>query len=162
MDNEAGAGREPKRGIGGWLLVYVVLTALSITFTLLRSLMDLSSALHPVLWRGELVAALLTFAWYLTYAAALYRLVRLKPGAVSRIKVMIALTPVFSACLPFAYSAVLVLSVPGASLLQVLRAVYSSCTLWGHFFGMAVMAFVWHRYFSVSERVRNTWPETRA
>ena len=67
-------------------------------------------------------------------------------------------TVLVNAVLPFLFAMMLTLTVSGAQLMPILRAAYSAETL-GNLFGMCVMAAIWYRYFCVSERVRNTWPE---
>ena len=147
------------RGLGGWLLLYVVLGAISIVVMLVQLVRDLLYAVaNPALLPAELFIVVLSVVWYGLYALALYHIVRLHPGAVARIKKIIVGTVLVNAVLPFLFAMMLTLTVSGAQLMPILRAAYSAETL-GNLFGMCVMAAIWYRYFCVSERVRNTWPE---
>ena len=147
------------RGIGGWLLVYVVLAALGIVIMLYQSLMDLLLGFRmPPLFPSMAGTALLVIIWYLVYAVLLYQLVMLRRGAVARIKKMLVATLFFNALLPVPFSAILSLTVQDVSFVKALCASYAELP-WANLLGMAVMCVVWYRYFSLSRRVRQTFPE---
>jgi len=159
MSDDVSITHPGPKGIGGWLLLYVVLTAISIVAVLVQTGKDVLFVLNqPTLILAESFIALLCVAWYGLYAVMLYRLVQRRAGAVAGIKKMIAGTALLNTVFPFLFSLALVLTVPGSNLAVILGAAYSAETL-GGIFGTCVMAAIWYRYFCVSERVRNTWSD---
>ena len=61
------------RGLGGWLLLYVVLGAISIVVMLVQLVRDLLfAAANPALLPAELFIVVLSVVWYGLYALALY------------------------------------------------------------------------------------------
>ena len=152
--------RSVPRGIGGWLLLYVILAVLGMVMMLVSLVQDIRFAMtEPAVLPAQIVITLLSAGWYVLYIRALYHLVLLHAGAVPRIKKMIVGTPLLNAVIPFIFAVVVVLTVPGVPLAFILGEVYTPEML-GNIIGSGFMAVIWYRYYCVSLRVQNTWPET--
>ncbi|WP_298067751.1 DUF2569 family protein [uncultured Mailhella sp.] len=153
--------RPPVQGIGGWLLCYVVLSSLALVVMLVSSIQDVLLIMSsPELLLPVLSTLFITIVWGLVYARALYELIRLRRGAVSRIRKVILLSPIVNALLPFIFSLALFMKIPGAGLAAILAAAYDMPNV-ANIVSSFLVAGIWYWYFKVSLRVRNTWPEER-
>lgn len=146
-------------GIGGWLLLYVIHVSIGIIVTILTSLVELMKSQEmPALFTPTLIITILSVLWCVLYSIFLCHLVRLRRGAVTRIKEMLIGNLLFCAVVPCIFSGLLVNEIPGAKLSEVVAAAYDRSTITA-LISTAIVTVIWHRYFCVSKRVRNTWPE---
>ncbi len=153
------ADRSPA-GIGGWLLLYVIWAIFGICFAIYANGSDLAvyGEQYPMLLPAGWMVMGLVLVFYGLYAWLVFRLVTRRQGIVRPIKLMIIATPVFNAILPALFALFLAITLPDADFMAILGSAYPAPIL-GSIAGAAIMAVVWYRYFKVSLRVRNTWPE---
>lgn len=145
-------------GIGGWLLIYLVLTSCRIIIMIVQSLSELIiSKETPYLIPAVASTSVLIIIWNIVYGVLLYRLVRLRRGAVTHIKAMLIAAPIFNMFLPFIFSGVLVRTI-GGQFSEIVQMAYDSSTV-ARLIGVTIAAAIWYNYFRVSKRIRNTWPE---
>lgn len=157
-DNSSAIHPQPY-GIGGWLLLYIIHVSLGIIVTILTSLVDLMKSREmSELFTPTLIITILSILWCILYSVFLYHLVRLRKGAVTRIKEMLVGNLLFCAVVPCIFSGLLVNSIPGAKFSEVVAAAYDRSTVTA-LISTAIVTAIWHRYFCVSKRIRNTWPE---
>lgn len=148
------------RGIGGWLLVYVIWTALSILVAIGISFRDAMLYWDQIPNLRSITCGIAagTCVWYLIYAWYLWQLIRLQTGAVAKIKTMIIGTPVFNTIVPIASACAIAAFWPVPDFGELLRSVYNQQTIMS-LIGAYLIAFCWLAYFRRSRRVMNTWPE---
>ncbi len=160
------------RGIGGWLLVYIILTAIIIAVTIVmvyklqmpppqffsqlrktpggQSIADL---IYRLSW-GYVIAC---WVWYLLYGWILFALCRCRRGILKYVKGMIIGTPIFNTILPFVAAAVVTSQIPGSDFWGAVRGAYGQLSrvilVCNYLYALA-----WLAYFILSSRVRDTWP----
>lgn len=141
--------------IGGWLLIYVIWTALAI-FAALG--INLHKFLTVNLGSSELNAffyltLILTMAWYILYAVRLYALMKLKKGAVKKILFMIIGTPIINTLILVLTAFAITLFNPEISFGESLGNIFGKETVLN--LGCAfVIAFACFTYFRFSDRVK--------
>ena len=154
------------QGIGGWLLVYVVLTCLSLFMQFVWCQREYRIFLNvPSVRLGTAVPLTLGLLWCVLYGAGLFRLVCRLWGGVAHVRKMIVVTPFFHLCLPFVHVAALFLTSSRPEFITLSMALgmweenlyvlsqYYTPQVLGSILVSFVMAAVWYRYFSVSRRV---------
>lgn len=146
--------------IRGWLLLYVVWAVFGIIFSIYSNgngIIFYSRNL-PMMLPASIVVFILVLLFYGFYAWLLYKLARKRQGIVSKIKLMIFVTPVFNALLPTIFSGVVIATNSDPNLgASIFKAAYSPAII-GSIAGGIVVATVWYTYFCVSRRVRAIWP----
>lgn len=149
----------PTTAIGGWLLIYLVWAALGICFGIYANGSDLLYYMNnePLMETAGIIIFILVAVYNLVYVWFLIALCRKRTGIIAKIKWMILITPVFNACLPAIFAIVLSFSLAGLPLGELVKSAYPAPVV-GSLCGAAVMALVWHRYFTVSRRVAAIWP----
>lgn len=159
-------------GIGGWLLVYIIWTALYIASAMFvvyklqippqSFLAQLREApggqpIADLIYRLSWGYVIVSWAWYLLYAWVLLGLIQIRQGIVKYVKCMIICTPLFNTLLPFIAAAVVATQIPGADFWGAVQGAYGTLTV-GFLITDYLYAFGWLAYFICSSRVRNTWP----
>lgn len=149
----------PKTGIGGWLLVYIIWAVWSICYSVFANGRDLFyyHAELPIMENAALAVFIMVLIYSAIYAWLLLLLCRKQDGIIKKIKLMIAISPVFNASLPAIFAFVLSFSLPDGSLWQLIESAYPVPII-GSICGAIIMAGIWFVYFSVSKRVMTTWP----
>lgn len=144
-----------QRGIGGWLLIYVIWTALAIIAALAINLYKISTVNLGSLELNAFfyLTLILTMAWYILYAVRLYALVKLKKGAVKKILFMIIGTPVFNTLILILTAIAITIFNPVISLGASMENVFGKETILN--LGCAfLISWAWFAYFKFSNRVR--------
>ena len=157
---EAGAQAAQKelKGVGGWLLFFIVTASISMLFEAkeLKSLVD--AGWEEFMHTGMVVFLCLTGALDVLYVFGIFSLATVKGYAVRLIKVILILYPLFCVVAPALIFAIVWLT-SGIDLFHadVLSEVYSGQTI-ATISGAIIRSVIWFTYFSVSVRVKNTWP----
>lgn len=159
-------------GIKGWLLVYVIWTAILIATTMfmvykiqippelvLEKLRKApgGESVADLIYRLSWAYVVVCWAWYLLYCWVLWRLILLREGIVKYVKIMIIGTPVFRTVMPLIAAAAVSALLPGADFWGAVRGAYGQLAI-NALICNYLYAFVWLAYFMCSARVRNTWP----
>lgn len=145
--------------IRGWLLFYVLWAIWCIAFSIYASgiaLINYENEYSFMLAAGVIVFALVLL-FYGLYGFFLFLLLRKRPGIVRKIKAMIAITPVFNAFLPAIFTGILALTNDRLDFGDLIVHAYPP-EIAGSLVGATVVAVIWYRYFTVSRRVKEIWP----
>lgn len=155
----ANMANSPLRGIGGWLLVFIIWTAAGIIAAIGLCLYNLASAQRPGGALGAITIAsnILSILWYLVYAWLLKNMFQLKSGSLKPVLFMLIATPIFNLILPGLCGLGAALALPdiglGALLADIYRGVIAPA------FAALIIACCWFVYFLKSQRVAATFPE---
>lgn len=148
-------------GVGGWLTCFISFTLASQLMWLAMAGNSLSSAErhNPILSSESYIIGAICLAYTAFVIYSLWRLCRLKPGAVRLIKKMLVLNFIFTLTFPVIMLICLSIS-SGVWLVSfpVITLLYSmpECITIARTF---IYTIVWLAYFSSSIRVQNTWNE---
>ncbi len=146
------------KGVGGWLLFFIVTAAISMIFEAkeLKGLVD--AGWEDYMHTGMVAFLCLAGALDCLYLFGVFSLATVKRYAVRLIKIILIVYPAFCVVAPGFILAVVRLT-SGIDLFhaEVLGAMYNEQTIFT-LGGMIVRSVIWYAYFSVSVRVKNTWP----
>lgn len=150
-----------EKGIGGWLLFFIIASALGRFNNIISEMKDLNDVIHsnPLITTALYIYAIYFLSYCIIGFYSLYMLLTINKNAVSFAKIIIIINPIFSISAPF----VLILfigAMNGVEYINVtmIKAMYQpEITLPA--VATIIPSIIWFWYFSVSERVKNTWPE---
>lgn len=158
--------------MGGWLLVYVIWTAIYLAtamFMVYMIQMPSQASLDQlravpgggrvadIIYRLSWGYICVSWAWYLLYGWVLWKLVQLRQGLVKPVKFMIIATPIFDTLLPLAAAAVVTTQIEGADFWSAALGAYGAPVIIWLIIDY-LNALVWFSYYTFSVRVKNTWP----
>lgn len=154
----AQAAHRELKGVGGWLLFFIVTAGISMVLEVkeLKGLID--AGWEDYMHTGMVAFLCLAGALDCLYVFGIFSLATVKGYAVRLIKVILIVYPLFCVVSP-AFIFVMVGLTSGMDLFHadVLSAFYSGETI-ATIVGAVVRSAIWFAYFSVSVRVKNTWP----
>ncbi|MDR3175859.1 MAG: DUF2569 family protein [Desulfovibrio sp.] len=157
-----GSANPEIKGIGGWLLFFLITRLVGLCFSILRETLELSGTLEQVphmragIYLAEIPYLILSLLWL----ACFYLLLRTRKKAVRTAKILLALDPLVTLLSPAFLLCSLQLTLTDADFLSLEAAerFYSNFQPL-HFALQCLISFIWYMYFSLSKRVRNTWKQ---
>jgi hypothetical protein len=157
-----GSANPEIKGIGGWLLFFLITRLITLCLSVLRELLELSRMLeqvqyiHAGIYLAEIPFLILSLLWL----ACLYLLLRTRKKAVKTAKILLVLDPLVTLLSPAFLLCALQLTLADADFLNLEGATrfYSNFQPL-HFAMQCLIAFIWYMYFTHSKRIRNTWKQ---
>ncbi len=159
-----GSDVSPSEGIRGWLLVFVVLSALSVLRDIFLAFPQLlnTGRTYPELARGMNFYLVFNIFYDCVWLYGIYIIYAVKPHAVRFIKILLLASPLVAAVSPVIMS-IFVQATLGEQIFNpnLISKLYTAEVLGG--IGASLLgAIIWFTYFCRSQRVRNTWGENMA
>ncbi len=157
---EAGAQAPQKelKGVGGWLLFFIVTASISMLLEVKEVITLINTGWEDFMNAGMILFLILTGVLDCLYVYGIYSLATVQKHAVRLIKVLLVVYPIFCVVYPAAILVVVRIT-SGMDVLnaEAMGAMYDAKTI-GTLVGMVIRSAIWFAYFSVSVRVKNTWP----
>ncbi len=157
----AAKDREIVKGVGGWLLFFIITSVIGLLMDLRDVFNFARTGWDDFFTPGAVVFLILTIGADCFYGYCLVCLATVKRYAVRLIKLTLIAYPLFAVGLPLLMlGAVLLFSGINLFTKEVLSEAYNAEVVI-ILVRTTIRSLIWYAYFSVSVRVKNTWPEAR-
>lgn len=146
--------------MGGWLVIFIAMYVISAAQGLLGLWPGFMAAFEMPRLAGAFLSIIAVIAlWNLFILYSVILLILQKPNAVKMTKLMLISGPVVALLTPLLGAIAMTSAIPDAPLTLDLAMRAYTPEVMGQVTGMVILSLIWHRYFTVSKRVKAIWGE---